>query len=81
MIGLIALTCFFVNVTTVCIKKFKTHKNFFILLLILNMIIWFKVSSDLFPVFAIFLCITASDMEEAERLESEQDADIPKIAV
>ena len=81
MIGLIALTCFFVNVTTVCIKKFKTHKNFFILLLILNMIIWCKVSSDLFPVFAIFLCITASDMEEAERLESEQDADIPKIAV
>ena len=40
---------------------------------ILNFIIWFKVSTDIFLVFAIFLCITAGDLEEAELMESEED--------
>ena len=48
-------------------------------LLVLNYVVWCKVSSDLFPVFAIFLCITAGDLEEAEQMESEED--VPKVMV
>ena len=46
------------------------YKNLILLLLILNLIIWFKVTSDLLPVFAILLCVSKEENDVAEeRLE------------
>lgn len=41
-------------------------KSFFVILL-LNFAVWFKVSSDIFLVFALFLCIGEEDNRMAEQ--------------
>ena len=38
----------------------------FMLVLAINMIVWLKVSTDIFLVVAIFLCISKEDNEEYE---------------
>lgn len=56
--GLLAFMLFFVMVCKEC-----SHKNaslLFIALLILNFCIWVKVSTDLFVIFAPFLCLASS---------------------
>jgi hypothetical protein len=50
--------------TDICIKRFKDYKAMFLLLLAVNMIVWLKVSTDIFLVFAIYLCIPKEDNEE-----------------
>lgn len=70
---MLAFVAYMLKVAQVCMNRFKGYAMLFFALLVLNYVVWCKVSSDLFPVFAIFLCITASDLEEAERLESEEE--------
>ena len=45
-------------------KRLVQFKYMFIFLLLLNFIIWFKVATDIFVVFAPFLCLAASENEE-----------------
>lgn len=61
--GLITLCAFMVKCATVIIYRIPEHKLLICLVLILNFIIWFKVSSDLFLIFAIFLCISKEEQE------------------
>lgn len=56
--GLILFLLFFFKVCKICVLRFKDMKYMFIVLLALNLIYWLKVSTDIFPVFALFLCIT-----------------------
>lgn len=44
-------------------KNLPKYKMLFFMLLLLNMILWFKVSTDIFLVFAPFLLITEEDDE------------------
>ena len=60
---------YMMKVAQVCMQRFKDYALLFFALLVLNYLVWLKVSSDLFPVFAIFLCITANDMNQADSLE------------
>lgn len=64
LLGLIAFSLFFVQVCVICARRFPAFKWMFIIVLAINFIQWFKVSTDLFVVFAPFLCITAKENDE-----------------
>ena len=66
LIGTVAFCIYMANVARVCINKFPSYKLMFLLILLLNYIIWLKVATDIFLVFALFLCVTRKDEEEAE---------------
>ena len=55
--GLIVLIAYFFKVTQICIRRYINYKTMFLLLLAINMIVWLKVSTDIFLVFALFLSI------------------------
>lgn len=57
LLGLVAFIIYFLKVTQICIKRFPTYRVMFLLMLAINYIVWFKVSTDIFVVFAPFLCI------------------------
>lgn len=61
--GLIMFCLFFIRVCTICMRRFEKFKWMFLLILAINFIQWFKVSTDLFLVFAPFLCISEKDNE------------------
>lgn len=75
LLGLIAFSLFFIQVCSICAHRFKAFKWMFIILLAINFIQWFKVSTDLFVVFAPFLCISAKENKDYIRLKSEIDSD------
>lgn len=68
VLGLVAIIGFFFNATRLCIKRLARLKYMFILFLLVNLIVWFKVATDIFLVFALFLCISQNDgdLEEVE---------------
>lgn len=66
LIGLILFIVFFAKSAQVCIKRFTDYKILFLMLLAVNYICWFKVSTDIFLVFALFLCISKEENEEYE---------------
>lgn len=75
--GLIGLTTFifyFVKVARTCAIRFPKYATMFMLVLAINMIVWLKVSTDIFLVFAIFLCVSR---EENETYEKQYDDSIP----
>ena len=61
LIALVGLVCF---AARTCIKRFSSYKIMFLLILAVNLIVWFKVSTDIFLVFALFLCIPIEDSDE-----------------
>ena len=67
VIGLVAFMIFFYKCAQTCAKKFPSFKFTFWLLLLLNYIIWFKVATDIFVVFAPFLCISMADNDAYEK--------------
>lgn len=64
VIGLAAFSWFFCAVTAVCRKRFPRYAMFFGFLLLLNFLVWFKVSTDIFVVFAPFLCLAPEFLED-----------------
>lgn len=69
VIGLVTFMLFFLKSTQLCVANFRDYSTCFWLLLILNFIIWFKVATDIFVVFALFLCFSPDDMEDASVIE------------
>lgn len=67
LLGLISFGLFFYKVMNVCVKRFPSYGVMFFLFLLLNFIIWFKVSTDIFLVFAIFLMVSKEEYEYEER--------------
>lgn len=72
IIGLATFMWFFIKCGQACIQKFKSDSLLFSLFVILNFIIWFKVSTDIFVVFALFLCISKEDNDAYEDSLSDQ---------
>lgn len=64
VIGLVAFSWFFFVVTAVCRKRFPRYAMFFGFLLLLNFVVWLKVSTDIFVVFAPFLCLAPEFLED-----------------
>lgn len=49
----------------VCMQKFKKEKALFVLLLMVHFIVWLKVATDIFLVFALFLVCTPENEENS----------------
>lgn len=67
VIGCFTMILFIYEIASICMKKFPHYKLMFLMLLIINLIIWLKVTTDIFLVFAPFLCISAIENEEYEK--------------
>lgn len=63
-IALVSLICY---AAASCIRRFPSYKIMFLLILAVNLIVWFKVSTDIFMVFALFLCIPKEDNDAYEK--------------
>lgn len=63
IIGMGAFLLFMFNVCRVCMSRSIHYKYMFLAMLMLNLVIWVKVSTDIFLAFAPFLCL---DVEEDE---------------
>lgn len=73
LIGAFAMIAFICKVASACIRRFPSFSVMFLMILGINLIGWLKVSTDIFIVFAPFLCISAIENEEYEkRLALEQ---------
>lgn len=66
--GLVTFLLFFIIVCHVCVNRIKPYRDMFIIFLLINFIVWFKVSTDIFLVFAPFLCLAASENEQDKEL-------------
>lgn len=64
IIGLIMFIYFFVNCFIVLKERLHNHKILFFLILLINFIGWCKVSTDIFPVFAVFLCLMYFEQDD-----------------
>lgn len=60
----------FIKVTQYCIESLPYYKRIFVLLLMANFVIWFKVSTDIFLIFALFLCV-GNMQDDPQQLETE----------
>lgn len=70
LLGLFSFMLFFVRATQYCISSAVKYKWMFVQLLLVNFIVWFKVSTDIFLIFAILLCVI-NMQGEAPQLEDE----------
>ncbi len=66
LIGLAIFVAYFFKVAKTCVYRFPKYATLFWLVLAINMIVWLKVATDIFLVFAIFLCMSKEDNEEYE---------------
>ena len=62
--GLLSFIYFFVACTRACIERLGEHKWLFLIILAVNLTGWLKVSTDIFLVFALFLCIPPEEKEK-----------------
>lgn len=72
LIGLFAFSYFFVVVAKNCTRKLPKYKMLTLFILILGFVIWLKVATDVFLIFALMLCIAdLQDVAGVQELESE----------
>lgn len=57
-VGVSMFLAFIVKACAVCIKCYPLYKFMFIMLLLVNLIGWFKVTTDIFLMFALFICMS-----------------------
>lgn len=69
--GLITFIAYFIKVALTCRKRLPEMGSLFLMLLLLNFTIWCKVSTDIFLVFALFLCVPYKT--EPEKLKIEEN--------
>ena len=67
IMGLVLFIYFFWRVAQVCVRRFNSYEILFLMILAVNMIGWAKVSTDIFLVFALFLCV--AEEEDVEGVE------------
>lgn len=68
LVGLVAISAVMCKAVFICSHKFKAESMLFFLLLGINFVVWFKVATDIFLVFALFL--VADRNEEGENAVS-----------
>lgn len=59
--GLIAFIIYFLKVTGTCMSRFPAYHIMFLFILGVNLFVWLKVATDIFLVFAPFLCISKEE--------------------
>lgn len=71
--GLAAFCLFLLKTGRVCMERFPHQQSLFLVILLLNYVVWLKVSTDLFLVFALFLCIGAEENRELSLKSLQED--------
>ena len=66
--GLLLFAAFILQVGRSCIQKFPQHGQLVFLLIVVNFIVWFKVSTDIFLAFALLLFL---DEENEEQMQAQ----------
>lgn len=78
IVGLSSFMLYFLKIKKLCSERFESFNTMFTLILILNFIVWIKVSSDLFVLFAPFLIISQDEnddyMKNMGLIEDEQQS-------
>ena len=67
LIGMLTFCYFFYRVGKNCMDRFSNHRMLFLMILTVHFIVWCKVSTDLYVVFALFLVIGTDENEEYEK--------------
>ena len=73
LIGLVAFMTFLNKAIAVCVKHSPQYRILFIAFLVINYLVWFKVATDIFLVFALFLCVSAQENEEGRLMELKEE--------
>ena len=56
IVGLLFFISFLICSVYLCIYNMKSYKSLILLLILLQFIVWLKVSTDIFYIFATFIC-------------------------
>lgn len=67
LIGLFAFSTFMLKIGQILMNRFHEERIMFLIIILLNFIVWFKVSTDLFVVYALFLMIPKDKDEEIDK--------------
>ena len=67
VIGLISFVVFFIVGFWECALRHRKYAILFLMILTINYIVWAKVSSDIFLIFSLFLCIPSESDEGTEQ--------------
>lgn len=70
LVGLVAFSYFMLSVAQECVKALGGKKLLILYLLLLGFLIWLKVATDVFLVFALLICV-GNMQDETPQLESE----------
>lgn len=68
LIGTFVFSLFMWRSAWACIHRFKDYKMMFLMILLVNYIGWFKVSTDIFWVFAIFLVLSKENDGQTDNI-------------
>ena len=63
LFGMFSMITLFLCFWKIGCNRFTNLKGLMTLILAINLIIWFKATSDLLPIFAILLCISKADQD------------------
>lgn len=67
VLGMISMIIFFVGMWRIYCARFVNLKLVLFFLLLLNLVIWFKATTDLLPIFVLLFGITQIDQESFEK--------------
>ena len=67
VIGLISFVVFFLVAFWECASRHRKYAILFLMILTINFIVWVKVSSDIFLIFSLFLCVPSESDEGTEQ--------------
>lgn len=71
LFGLILFCVFMCKTCKVCMNYFMEYRGLFLIILLLNFVIWLKVSTDLFLVFALFLALSYNKENNSIKIDSQ----------
>lgn len=71
--GLIAFSAFIIRAAITCAHRLQQHNVMIFVLVVLNFVIWLKVSTDIFFIFAMLYCIDAVKEDEKDISLSRDD--------
>lgn len=75
ILGLAAFSIFFITSTTICSKNHPKYMLLFWMIMIMNFVGWLKVATDIFLIFALFLCISREDNDKYEKIHEDSIPD------
>lgn len=66
LVGLLLFCVYMAACANELVKRFPAYSWMFFCILLINLIVWMKVSTDIFVVMAIFLCLREPSIKETE---------------